>query len=176
MFSKEYLAQNVKMHATRAGWGKGGLKFIGPIVHECANLDTNEVLDYGCGKGELVYGLREIGMMAYGYDPAVPMWDTLPDACSFAMVTCTDVMEHVEEQHVDAVLGHIRKLARKGAFFSISTVPAVAHLPDGRNAHVTIREPSWWLAKLATHFRKVRYAAEHTFRDTTPVFVTDGHG
>jgi hypothetical protein len=43
------------------------------------------------------------------------------------------------------VLRHIFLLAGKGAFFTISCGRAKETLPDGRNAHLTIRTPDFWI-------------------------------
>jgi hypothetical protein len=60
------------------------------------------------------------------------------------LVTCTDVMEHVEPDRLEAVFTHIRQLARKAAFFVIATRPANKRLPNGGNAHLIIEPASWW--------------------------------
>jgi hypothetical protein len=64
------------------------------------------------------------------------------------MVVCTDVLEHIEPEHLDAVLRHVCSLAKKAVFLQIATRPAKKCLPDGRNAHLTVQSAEWWLAKI----------------------------
>ena len=79
------------------------------------------------------------------YDPVT--YPSPPDP--HELVLCIDVMEHVEEGSVGAVLSHIRSLMRRAAYFVISCQPAIKVLADGRNAHITIKSPDWWTAKLS---------------------------
>lgn len=36
--------------------------------------------------------------------------------------------------------------------FSIALDDAIKTLPDGRNAHITVRSAQWWQRKLSQHF------------------------
>lgn len=132
------------------------LKRLGAIEH----------LDYGAGKGALQTAMREnyaaltgLRMLAYNLDD--------PDPEPVELVTCTDVMEHVEPECVAAVLDHIRDLTTEVAFFAIDTQPAVKTLPDGRNAHICIREPQWWRGQLMKRF----LILENYSRGGTVMFV-----
>ena len=49
---------------------------------------------------------------------------------------CTDVLEHIEPDCLQAVLGHLRQVSREYTFVNISTRAAVKSLHDGRNAHL----------------------------------------
>jgi len=143
MITEEYREQNRELHAN-PNYGVSGAKWatlVGEIyvAHDCAS-----VLDYGCGKQTL--GQAAPHLMIRGYDPCIEGLDDLPDPAD--LVVCGDVMEHVEEEHVDAVLDHIQTLARKVAMFVIATRPAKKTLPDGRNAHITLHDTNWWLDKL----------------------------
>jgi hypothetical protein len=64
------------------------------------------------------------------------------------LLACTDVLEHIEPDRLDAVLRHQFNVAELGAFFTIATRPANKVLPDGRNAHLIQELPSWWVQKL----------------------------
>ena len=70
----------------------------------------------------------------------------MPKPCE--MVVCTDVLEHVEPDKLDAVMDHIFRLTGKLAYFVISTRFANAVLPDGRNAHLSIHDADWWITGL----------------------------
>lgn len=115
--------------------------------------DTNirSLLDYGCGKAQAhtmyklpaLWGIEQLCL----YDPGVPEYQTKPTG-KYDMTICIDVMEHVPEEHVDLVLQEIASYTTKVAVFSISTRPAKKLLPDGRNAHLTVKPMSWWKNKL----------------------------
>lgn len=104
------------------------------------------LLDYGCGKAEHynVHGVHHAwSIIPTCYDPAYPPHAVAPVGV-FDGVICTDVAEHIPEQHVDRFLTDVLSHAEKFALFCIFTEPAKAYLPDGRNAHLTIKPPGWW--------------------------------
>ena len=149
MISDEYRDQNRLLHEQSADYGSGsGLKFSTFIRDVMKRTGSTTVLDYGCGKGTLKDAL---GDCVTNYDPAVEKWSAEPAPAD--LVVCTDVLEHVEPEFLDDVLDHIRALTLKAAFFVISCRPAHRHLPDGRNAHLTVEPPDWWTAKLGKRFR-----------------------
>jgi len=110
-------------------------------IIEMDNIKT--ILDYGCGKAE--YHPTEWN--ATKYDPGYFPYQTKPTG-NFDLVICTDVMEHIEEQYVDAVFSEIFKYANKSVYLSISTEPAKKNLPDGRNCHVTQKDSEWWIERI----------------------------
>jgi hypothetical protein len=92
----------------------------------------------------------------FEYDPGIPGKDHLPKPAD--LVVCTDVLEHIEPELLDGVLRHLYLLAGRGAYLVIATRLARELLPDGRNAHLIVQEPPWWLAKLkAQGWRKLRH-------------------
>jgi hypothetical protein len=137
------LHKNPKMF--RGGSIKGHLEAIGTLV---GRFEAETLLDYGCGKGLQYSGWKfheRWGVAAPTlYDPGVPGIDQKPSG-TFDGVICTDVMEHIPEPHVSGALSEIVSYARKFAFLCIFTNPSRKLLPDGRNAHITIHEPDWWL-------------------------------
>lgn len=145
MFTPEYLKLCQDMHAQRP-WGTTGHSYIDEFLPLVRKLRCKTVLDYGCGHETVKRGLgqRASDLEVFGYDPAIAEVSALPDPADF--VVCTDVMEHVEEQYVADVIGHIHSLAIRGVYFSIGLVPAKRSLPDGTNAHITLMPSSWWIA------------------------------
>jgi 2-polyprenyl-3-methyl-5-hydroxy-6-metoxy-1,4-benzoquinol methylase len=113
----------------------------------CDQLKTTSVLDYGCGKGMLA---RELPFPIYEYDPAVPGKDGLPRAAD--IVTCTDVLEHIEPDHLQAVVMHLASVTKKVLYAVIHTGPAQKTLADGRNAHLIQQGEPFWRAALAPFF------------------------
>lgn len=143
--SPEYAETLRRTHAVRSGWGHGHAeKHLAAVLA----MSPLSVLDYGCGKGGLVQALRERGVPAEGYDPGVPEWSGRPRHW-VDLVTAFDVLEHVEEAFVPAVIADIDLLGRR-ARVVIDLGEAVAVLEDGRNAHLTIRPASWWIDQIRT--------------------------
>jgi hypothetical protein len=113
------------------------------------------ILDYGSGKGfqYLEKRLHEHwgGVLPYCYDPGVVQIGRKPDG-KFTGVICTDVMEHIDPDDVDEILGDIfGSLYLTGlvwTYFHISTRPAGKTFEDGENVHLCVRPESWWNAKL----------------------------
>ncbi len=104
--------------------------------------------DYGAGKCNLKHALRlrEGGPVAYQpYDPAFPDYGPARPA---DLVTCIDVLEHIEPELLDGVLDELSGMTRKLALLTVHTGPAKKVLSDGRNAHLIQQPPSWWVKRL----------------------------
>ncbi|MEM8552218.1 MAG: hypothetical protein AAGF45_07520 [Pseudomonadota bacterium] len=123
-------------------------RFIEPWVQLAAPLS---ILDYGAGQGGFV-DLLDVPSLSdrQSYDPAIPSLSSRPGG-DVDYVVCIDVLEHLEPEEVPGVLADIAGLSRK-ALIIVTTAPARAVLPDGRNAHTTIRPPRWWKARIAEAF------------------------
>jgi hypothetical protein len=114
----------------------------------------NSVLDYGTGKGKLVQRLQAelpAGVKVQGYDPAMPAFATKPSE-PVDILTCLDVLEHIEMESIDAVLRDIHALTRNFCYLVIDLQPAVKKLADGRNAHILLAPPEWWVTRIAQLF------------------------
>jgi len=158
--SEEQRALNKALHNKNATFGNrsdgAGLAGKLPIaLQRMHELDLcNSVLDYGTGKGRLVERLRSSlpnSITVTGYDPAVEAWEHKPTQQS-DILTCLDVLEHVEISSIDMVLQDIRSLTRHFCYLVIDLQPAVKRLPDGRNAHILLAPPEWWVARVAQLF------------------------
>lgn len=146
MISDDYRALNVELHERQPKYGTGGAKWA-PVVCELARYHPIEaVLDYGCGKGDFKRAMRGTRIAVREYDPAIPGKDVPPGPAD--LVLCVDVMEHVELEHVAAVIDHVLTLSNRVALFSICIVEGSRRLPDGRPAHITVRGDGWWAAQL----------------------------
>jgi len=101
------------------------------------------VLDYGCGQGNLTDFFRdELGSRVYKYDPAIPEYSTLPEE-KMDLVTNTDVLEHIPQEEIPAVLSAIRQKSDH-VFFCIHLSHAHEILSNGENAHCTVKPAFWW--------------------------------
>lgn len=112
------------------------------------------VLDYGTGKGALVQRLRaELPgtIRVEGYDPAVAAYAKRPSEPA-DVLTCLDVLEHIELAQLDAVLREIHQLTRHFCYLVIDLQPAKKMLADGRNAHILLAPPEWWVSRISQLF------------------------
>lgn len=109
--------------------------------------DILTILDYGSGKGRYWSELDRPDVDVALYDPGIPQINVLPQG-RYDMVVCTDVMEHVHEDDVPWVLREIVDKAHFAIFMTICTRLAVKRLPDGRNAHITVKPKGWWDAQI----------------------------
>lgn len=119
---------------------------------------AKSILDYGSGKA-LGYTLRDVqltkalkvpSIQEYWevdeircYDPGYEPFSELPD-CQYDGVISTDVLEHITEPDVPWVIDEMFSFARKFVYANIACYPAVKLLPNGKNAHCTVRPPDWW--------------------------------
>lgn len=148
--SPEYIEQNRQLHEERDDYGVSGQRWAGEIKRVYEARGFSSLLDYGAGKQTLAAALQGAGITVKGYDPAVPEIAARPSPADF--VVCTDVLEHIEPDCLDDVLADIAGLAEKLAFLEIACFPAKKFLPDGRNAHLIVEPPKWWLERLRRHF------------------------
>lgn len=59
-------------------------------------------------------------------------------------VICFDVLEHLFIHDVTLVIRDILSLASQSVIVNVACYPARALLPNGENAHTTVRHPYWW--------------------------------
>ena len=118
---------------------------------------SQTLLDYGSGKGKsyerkdieigatVAPSLREYwGLESIRcYDPGYEPFSQLPQE-QFDAVISTDVLEHITEPDLPWILDEMFGFARRFVFANIACYPAKKNLPNGQNAHCTVRSPDWW--------------------------------
>ncbi len=136
-------------------YGTGGKNFPYVLPHVLA-LSPSSLVDYGAGRSDIALWLgKAVGAASVArFDPAVPGIDRIPEG-QFDVVTSFDVLEHIPDNELDAVLAEMAGMARH-ALLVIDIAPAKAILSDGRNAHVTLHEESWWQARLSKFFPDIK--------------------
>lgn len=122
------------------------------------NRSINTILDYGSGKGHQYtrfnlhknfYNADDIQVLCY--DPCVPFFDNLPKE-TFDMVISTDVAEHIPEgKELDEYFNNIYDLANICVYLSICPRKAWQKLPNGENAHATVKNVEWWQEQIRKH-------------------------
>lgn len=118
---------------------------------------ARSLLDYGCGKATQYAAAfvdpeqrRHPNVVSYWgvdsvhrYDPAYAPYAGLPQG-KFDGVICTDVLEHCPEEDVPWIVDELFAYANMFVFANVACYPAHKVLPNGENAHCTIRPPEWW--------------------------------
>ena len=124
--------------------------------------DVRSALDIGCGTGRLLQHWIAIGLDAWGYDIAEncldsdvalvaahrvrygALWDMDWGERTFDLGVCTDVMEHIPEELVPAVVERIGACCRFVVF-------KIAHSPNHLGEeilHLTLRPHEWWVDRM----------------------------
>ncbi|MBN8291126.1 methyltransferase domain-containing protein [Rhodobacter sp. NTK016B] len=143
LISDSYRALNEQLHNTHR-YGERGDKWAKRVRLYIERFQPESILDYGCGKGALKRALQdEFDGTFSEYDPAIPEKSARPEPAD--LVVCTDVLEHIEPECINAVIDDLAALARVALFVVVSTRPAVKTLADGRNAHLIIQPLEDWL-------------------------------
>lgn len=146
--SENYAQLNMQLHLERSDYGTSGQQWAKTVQDLLNASESVTVLDYGCGKQTLAQSLPDIEI--FGFDPAIPGLDQPPAPAD--LLVCTDVLEHVEPEFIDAVLDDLARLTKKAALITVATRPAIKQLADGRNAHLTVQPLAWWREKFESRF------------------------
>lgn len=143
------------LHQTNPDYGASSVKFVEELSLFIEHLRPRSVLDFGCGKGSLIrtLALKYPDITFSGYDPAIMGKEQLPDA-TFDLVINTDVLEHIPEPALPKVLAQISRLSRN-VFFNLHHAETRTILPNGENAHCTIKPPEWYHALLGHYFAHI---------------------
>ena len=167
-FTKEYAEMQKQMHEHYTKYGAGVPALLQTIFSMTSQLVKRHgsltVLDYGSADGNVERGLTEKfwvppGVSFVNYDPFIEGSSKDPDPAN--LVLCMDVMEHVEPQCTEAVLDHIQALTKNVVLFSICMIPAKKVLPDGRNAHINLRDAEYWMCQVRKRFIVSEFKATH---------------
>jgi FkbM family methyltransferase len=174
---RELVALYARMHVegeTRLGIppeqtfpGQSLFAHIARIKRLIEATGSRTILDYGAGKG-LQYRPHKIvvdgehvadGIAEYWdvdevrcYDPGYAPHGSRPEG-RFDGVICTDVLEHCPEEDLPWILEEIFGYADKFVYLNVACYPARKTLPNGENAHVTVRPPQWWRERAAAAAR-----------------------
>jgi hypothetical protein len=151
-YSLEYQQALQMQHAGEDTWGKGKPKFAGAdllgLLKSRPYIRT--VLDFGCGKGMLGSWLADIApeIEYTGYDPGNPELDTLPKG-QFDLVMSCDVLEHVEEDHINPTIQQMWDYTRVVMYNNIACSPARGRFSgdtkwQGQDLHLSVYTPEEW--------------------------------
>lgn len=151
LFANDTIGPDYKAHMQKehhgSKWGSTGYRYSGKAIE--AIIDSRPYLqtafDYGCGKGTVAMRFARLGWTEY--DPGIPGKDTKPNG-TFDLVTCTDVIEHIEEKYVKAAILEMANYTDKVLFLDIACYPTGKLFGEGpykgEDMHITIKAPEVW--------------------------------
>jgi hypothetical protein len=120
---------------------------VKPLIQQ---FEVSSLLDYGCGgsdyeapgfasngeSAKAYFGLERVAR----YEPARGLDER--QACD--AVVCFDVLEHIFITDVPRVIRELFGLTRRLLIINVACYSARAMLPNGENAHITVRPSAWW--------------------------------
>ena len=131
------------------------LSWRAPFVCEAIKKVFNpmSVVDVGAAIGDLVKGFQNLGIHSVGIEgsnealkflecPATDMYFLdlrvqLPDLQRMELVTCFEVLEHIEEEYCKVLVGNLCRL-------SDNLLLSAAPPGQGGHHHVNCQEPEYW--------------------------------
>lgn len=146
-----------------------GESLVGNAFLEMGMAEGDSIIDFGCGTGRAAAAFKKwlhmqvtcVDHAENCLDPGIDLplivaclWD-LPEM-SAQWGFCTDVMEHIPTEKVDAVLENIAKSCTQGCFFQIATRNDSLGAIVGRKLHMTVIPAKAWYDVLSKHFEIVR--------------------
>ena len=126
-------------------------KFRNICKYNLSHEDIKTVLDYGSGgsnwdapgfeptTGETAKQFFNIEKVST-FEPARNLTTKDKSDC----VVCMDVLEHIFIADIPHVVNELLSLSRKLLILNVACYKAAALLPNGENAHITVRSPDWW--------------------------------
>lgn len=142
------------------------------IIDKCLDLyKPNKILDAGCGQGDVVTYLLSKGFHAVGCDVSdVGVQKNNPHLLqenrfykttlsklpfennSFDLIFCSEVLEHIPEEEIQATINEFYRVTNNIAFLTISLRPS----SENNKYHCTLRPRIWW----EDHFIKAGFIKE----------------
>ena len=164
-----YKLSNGKIRTSEETYnGKSTLIFAKLIKEIITKNNIKTMLDYGCGKGFFYknpsnqHGLQIESLKNYWdididlYDPCFKENSNLNEDKNYDLVICIDVLEHIPENDIDWLLKKLLIKTKKYLFINVACHPAIALLPNGKNAHINIQPPKWWHEKFLNFQNKLK--------------------
>ena len=151
--NKKDLINQYKILHKRRHYGHSSEKMLKDILPLVKEIKPKTILDYGCGQSKLIDKLP--AKRRYRYDPAIEKYAQLPMK-PVDLIICIDVLEHIPKKEIKNTLLGIKAICPK-VIFDIGIKPAKHVLPNGKNAHCTVKPINWWMTKIKKIFRKVTF-------------------
>ena len=149
--SQDYRRLQTELHRDPT-YGVSSLTFAPAVADLIRQTNVRSVCDYGAGKKNLLVGLNKAGITPQDYFPYDPVFPDYGPPRPAELVCCIDVLEHIELDKLDNVLGELKSLVTRLGFLTIHMGPAEKVMADGRNAHLIQEPSSWWLPRICRYF------------------------
>jgi SAM-dependent methyltransferase len=144
----DLIEQYKQLHKDKPKYGHSGSWNIPAIIDLAEETQSSSILDYGCGKGNVVRKLNDLGHFTEGYDPAVEEYQNKP-VIPYDMVVCIDVLEHIPWADMPHALRDLFSYAEKVVYLAIAIrYDKTNILPDGTNPHKSVFPASKWMKEL----------------------------
>lgn len=142
LITPDYVKEQHQLHKD-PGYGAGSHRYAHLLASIMQQNSCSTILDYGAGKGTLAAEMLKLGIVVSEYDPGVPGKEHSPDPAD--LVSCIDVMEHIEPDCLDAVIKDLARLSNRLLFVDVATkFDKHRWLSDGRNSHQIVNDGNWW--------------------------------
>jgi 2-polyprenyl-3-methyl-5-hydroxy-6-metoxy-1,4-benzoquinol methylase len=152
-----------------------GLDLADKAIKIFKEYKVKSVIDAGCGTGKVLKKFYEAGFLTRGIDITFKAWDeeisgSLPiallmnEVClwdlphwmkAFDAIYCIDVMEHIPEEKVEAVIDNLADRCNKIAIFQIAMFKDRFGDLIGERLHLTIKPKEWWAEKILRRFKNI---------------------
>ncbi len=133
---------------------------------------AGRTLDIGCGKGFVIEYLAErpfhlhphgVDVSDLAIEQTRARMSKIPNVAEriqqanctslpygddfFALVTCFDVLQHLDQSEIVVAMNEISRVVRQGGMFfgSVSCGPSKISDSGGVNLHRTVQSPDWWI-------------------------------
>jgi O-methyltransferase domain len=153
--STTYTEQYNELHKKNADYGASSITLFKEVSLIIEFIKPKTILDYGCGKGALINKIAQKypSITCHKYDPSINGIETIT-ITEADLVINTDVLEHIPEELIDGVLEKISTLSQN-VFFNLHHGLANTILPNGENAHCTVKPPDWYHQKMNKYFNTI---------------------
>lgn len=130
--------------------------FKEPVKQLFEKYEIKTLLDWGCGGSnyrspDFAEGMAAIDYFnlesVYYYEPA----RDIDERRRCDAVVCFDVLEHIFIADISDTIQELFSLSEKLLIVNVACYPAAALLPNGENAHITVRPPHWWKGMFDAH-------------------------
>ena len=147
---------------------------------ECFKDDLkagDRLIDFGCGSGKVakIFLMKNLDVTLVDFcsnclDEDVSaltmllsdqlrfveacLWDLPKELTNVDWIYCCDVLEHIPESQIDAVLKGMAERTEKGGYLSICLKEELnGNQLVGEPLHLTVRDKAWWKEKVSTHWQ-----------------------
>lgn len=145
-----------------------GLTRCSPFLRRIWDAGLESVVSFGCGTGDELIAIHGMVPRCLGIDFALPpkVWRTtagrslsriqadlatMDPTMRFDAVVSFDVLEHLRDDQLDAVLRLAASIAPR-ACLVVASMPDPYRLSDGRvvDLHLIQQRPAWWVERVAS--------------------------